>query len=133
MSVTRKEFLSLVAAGAAGAALAPRSLLAAAAEDAAATAEKLRAAVGQPFTLTRPDGRTVDLVLSKFVERPADPDPAEKTVQFSLVFEAPGGERIARGTYPLQGKAVGMTVFLVPARTVGPRTSYRADFNLLSP
>ncbi len=126
MNVTRKDFLALAAAGAATAALSPGELLGAGNGTAYLSAQ-LKNAVGQTFRVQGGSRNAVDMVLQSFVDRPDS-----KTTQFSLVFAAPDGARLAEGTYAMTNKTLGaMSMFVTPTGTSGGRANYRADFNLL--
>ncbi|HEV8267420.1 MAG TPA: hypothetical protein VGR00_04270 [Thermoanaerobaculia bacterium] len=126
MNVTRKEFLTTVAAGAAGAAvLSPHDVFAA--TSATTTAAQFKSAVGRSFRASGPSGRDADLVLKSYVEKPDT-----KTIQFTLVFESPDGIRLSEGTYRISGGSMSpSSMFLVPTGGLGGRYTYRADFNLL--
>jgi hypothetical protein len=126
MTVTRKEFLTLVAAAAASTAIEPGTLLAAGNGN-GFNPGQLQKAVGQTFRVMGRTGRQADLVLQSFVDKPNP-----KTTQFSLVFTAPGGERLEEGSYTMNAKSLGsMEIFITPTGVANGVPSYRADFNLL--
>jgi hypothetical protein len=130
MKLTRKEFLSGLALGMAGAALRPMSALGAAAEN-ALEPHQFKALVGKTFRVSTADSRgSIDVVLDGYSELPA----SAKAHQFSLTFVAPGGEQLKEGTYAVeQGQMGRFQIFVVPTRRDGQgRTFYRADFNLLT-
>ena len=133
MNVTRKKFLFTVVAGVAGAAMHPLS----AANSAGGRdgTEPLSPATSEDsserrFTSRRPtEEGSIDVVLEAIDERP----PSNGTHQFSLTFVAPGGERLAEGTYTVEQERMGrFPLFVTPTRRDGQgRTFFRADFNLL--
>jgi len=132
MNVTRKEFLFTVVAGVAGAAIHPLSAatMPVGAVDANPPARNFGRFVGRTFRVQTGDGRgSIDVVLEAFEERP----PSNGTHQFSLTFVAPGGEKLAEGTYSVEQDGMGrFPLFVTPTRRDGQgRTFYRADFNLL--
>ncbi|HSB63295.1 MAG TPA: hypothetical protein VLJ18_03970 [Thermoanaerobaculia bacterium] len=132
MKTTRKNFLFTVAAGLAGAAMRPLSAanVPVGAMGPASVARNFGGLVGKTFRVQTGDGRgSIDVVLETFDERPA----SNGTHQFSLTFVAPGGERLAEGTYTVEQERMGrFPLFVTPTRRDGQgRTFFRADFNLL--
>lgn len=129
MRVTRKEFLSTLAAGLAGAALRPARLLAASPND-TISLETFQRYVGTSFRVIRPGGpNPVDVILQEVI-RGKD---SNGTVQFSLSFVAPGGETLAEGTFRFEHADMGaIPIFVTKVRTDPQgQTWYRADYNLL--
>src|SRR5262245_7707513 len=128
MRVTRKEFLSSLAVGLAGAALRPAQMLAQSADETISPGTFQRS-VGTTFRLTRPSASPVDMILKEVVELPDSKD----TVQFSLSFLAPGGENLPEKTYSFEHPELGsLRIFVTKVRTdPDGQTWYRADFNLL--
>jgi hypothetical protein len=130
MKFTRKEFLSGLALGMAGAVLRPMSALGAAAGN-PLEPQQFKALVGKTFHVFTADSRgSIDIVLDAYNELPA----SAKAHQFSLTFVAPGGEKLTEGTYSVEQDQMGrFQIFVVPTRRDGQgRTFYRADFNLLT-
>jgi hypothetical protein len=130
MKFTRKEFLSGLALGMAGAALHPMSALGAAAEG-TVEPRQFQGLVGKSFRVSTADSRgSIDVMLDAYNELPA----SAQAHQFSLTFVAPGGEHLKEGTYFVeQGQMGRFQIFLVPTRRDGQgREFYRADFNLLT-
>ena len=130
MNFTRKEFLSGLALGMAGAALRPMSALGASAGD-AFELHTFKTLGGRTFRVSAGDSRgAIDVVLDAYNELPA----SAQAHQFSLTFVAPGGEQLKEGTYAVEQDQMGrFPVFVVPTRRDGQgRTFYRADFNLLT-
>jgi hypothetical protein len=130
MKFTRKEFLSGLALGMAGAALHPMSALGAATEG-TVEPHQFKALVGKTFHVFTADSRgSIDVVLDAYSELPA----TAKAHQFSLTFVAPGGGKLTEGTYSVEQDQMGrFPLFVVPTRRDGQgRTFYRADFNLLT-
>jgi uncharacterized protein DUF6916 len=132
MKTTRKSFLFTVVAGIAGAALRPLSAatLPVGAMGSSPVARNFGGLVGKTFRVQTGDGRgTIDVVLEAYDERPS----SNGTQQFSLTFVAPGGERLAEGTYSVEQEKTGrFPLFVTPTRRDGQgRAFYRADFNLL--
>lgn len=128
MKVTRKEFLSSLAVGLAGAALRPAQMLAQSADETISPGTFQRS-VGTTFRLTRPSASPVDMILKEVVELPDSKD----TVQFSLSFLAPGGENLPEKTYSFEHAQLGSLRIFVTKVRVDPngQTWYRADYNLL--
>jgi hypothetical protein len=128
MRVTRKEFLSSLAVGLAGAVLRPAQMLAQSADEAISPGTFQRA-VGTTFRLTRPSASSVDMVLKEVVLLPDSKD----TVQFSLSLLAPGGENLPDKTYSFEHPQLGsLAIFVTKTRTdPDGQTWYRADYNLL--
>ena len=132
MNVTRKEFLFTVVAGVAGTAIRP---LAAASKPVGASSSiplvrDFGAPVGRTFRVQTADSRgSIDVVLEAVEEKPS----SNGTHQFSLTFVAPGGERLAEGSYTVEQDKMGrFPLFVQPTRRDGQgRTFFRADFNLL--
>jgi hypothetical protein len=129
MRVTRKEFLSSLAIGLAGAAWRPAKLLAASPEETTIPPNEFERNVGTTFRLIRSSGMSpIDFVLQQ-VDRMPDSD----TVQFSLTFLAPGGENLPEKTYSFEHTELGsLAIFVTKVKTdPNGQTWYRADFNLL--
>lgn len=132
MKTTRTQFLTVIATGLAAAAMNP---LSAATRPVGATnspspTRNFGECVGRTFRVQTADSRgSIDVVLEAYDERPA----SNGTHQFSLTFVAPGGERLAEGTYTVEQDKMGrFPLFVTPTRRDGQgRTFYRADFNLL--
>jgi hypothetical protein len=135
--LTRKQFLTSVAAGLAGAAL-PSPLLKAATTPRAAintvTASKtildmFSGSVGTTF-LAHPAGREAVALTLLDVEKVKSSD---GTTQFSLRFMASGGSTLPEGILDVEHSALGsFQIFLVPAGSDGKgQPIFRADFNLL--
>jgi len=131
MRVTRKEFLSSLAVGLAGAAWRPARLLAASPEETTTIPpDVFERSVGTTFRLIRSGGMSpIDFVLQS-VDRMPD---SNATVQFSLSFLAPGGENLPEKTYSFEHKELGsLAIFVTKVKTdPNGQTWYRADFNLL--
>ena len=132
MNVTRKKFLFTVVAGVAGTAIRPLSAanMPVGAMGPSPVARNFGGLVGKTFHVQTGDGRgSIDVVLEAFDERPA----SNGTHQFSLTFVAPGGERLAEGTYTVEQERMGrFPLFVTPTRRDGQgRAFFRADFNLL--
>jgi hypothetical protein len=132
MRTTRKNFLFTVAAGVAGAAIRPLSAatMPVGAMAPVPVARNFGGLVGKTFHVQTADSRgSIDVVLEAIDERPA----SNGTHQFSLTFVAPGGEKLAEGTYSVEQDKLGrFPLFVVPTRRDGQgRTFFRADFNLL--
>lgn len=132
MNVTRKKFLFTVVAGVAGAAIHPLSAatMPVGAMGSVPVARNFGGFIGRTFRVQTADGRgSIDVVLEALDEKPA----SNGTHQFSLTFVAPGGEKLAEGTYTVEQDKMGrFPLFVVPTRRDGQgRTFYRADFNLL--
>jgi hypothetical protein len=130
MKFTRKEFLSGLALGMAGAALHPMSALGAAAGN-PLEPPQFKALAGKTFRVSTADSRgSIDVVLDAYNELPA----SAQAHQFSLTFVAPGGETLKEGTYFVEQDQMGrLPIFVVPTRRDGQgRAFYRADFNLLT-
>ncbi len=129
MKTTRTQFLTTIATGLAAAAMNPLSALTLP-EGGFPVARNFGRLVGRTFHVQTADGRgSIDVVLEAIDERPA----SNGTHQFSLTFVAPGGERLAEGTYSVEQDGMGsFLLFVTPTRRDGQgRTFYRADFNLL--
>ena len=129
MKTTRKKFLFTVVAGVAGAAVRPLSALEMPAGG-FSVVRNFRGFIGKTFRVQTADGRgSIDVVLETYEEKA----PSNGTHQFSLTFVAPGGERLAEGTYSVEQEKMGnFQLFVTPTRRDGQgRAFYRADFNLL--
>jgi hypothetical protein len=132
MRVTRKEFLSSLAVGLAGAAWRPARLLAASPDETTIPPNTFERNVGTTFQLIRSSGMSpIDFVLQSVDRMPDSPG----TVQFSLTFLAPGGENLPEKTYSFEHAELGsLAIFVSKVRTdPNGQTWYRADFNLLQP
>ena len=130
MRVTRKEFLSSLAVGLAGAAWRPARLLAASPEETRIPPDAFERSVGTTFRLVRTSGLSaIDFVLQS-VDRMPD---SNGTVQFSLSFLAAGGENLPEKTYSFEHTELGSLAMFVTKVKTDPngQTWYRADFNLL--
>lgn len=130
MKTTRKQFLSTLATGLAVAATRPLSALTIPSGP-VPVAQGFRGFVGRTFHVTTADGRgAIDVVLEAYDERPT----TDGTRQFSLTFVAPGGERLAEGSYTVEQSQMGrFSLFVIPTRRDGRgRAFYRSDFNLLT-
>lgn len=132
MKTTRTQFLSAIATGLAAAALSPLSAATkpVGAMDSITPVRNFGGLIGKTFHVQTTDGRgSIDVVLEAYDERPA----SNGTHQFTLTFVAPGGERLAEGTYSVEQDTMGrFPLFVIPTRRDGQgRTFYRADFNLL--
>jgi hypothetical protein len=129
MRVTRKEFLSTLAAGLAGAVLRPARLLAASPSD-TISLETFQRYVGTSFRVIRPAGANpVNVILQEVIHG----KDSKETVQFSLSFVAPGGETLAEGSFRFEHADMGaIPIFVTKVRTDPQgQTWYRADYNLL--
>ena len=129
MRVTRKEFLSTLAAGLAGAALRPSRMLAASPGDTIAL-ETFQKYIGTTFRVIRPSGADpVAVVLQDIVHQKDAPG----SVQFSLSFVARGGENLDEKTYSFVHPDMGTVPIFVTKVRVDPQGQawYRADYNLL--
>jgi len=134
---TRKQFLTSVAAGLAGAAL-PSPLVKAATNPRAAVSaltdsktilDTYSGTVGTTF-LAHPAGREAVALTLLAVEKVRS---SSGTTQFSLRFAAPGGESLPEGTHDVEHATLGsFQLFLVPTGSDGNgQTLFRADFNLI--
>jgi hypothetical protein len=129
MKTTRTQFLTTIATGLAAAAMNPLSALTLP-EGGIPVARNFGRLVGRTFRVQTADGRgSIDVVLEAIDEKPA----SNGTHQFSLTFVAPGGEKLAEGTYSVEQDKMGrFPLFVTPTRRDGQgRAFYRADFNLL--
>ncbi len=132
MKITRKKFLFTVVTGVVGAAVRPLSAAtkAVGAMGSITPVRNFAQYVGRTFHVQTADSRgSIDVVLEAYDEKPS----SNGTHQFSLTFVAPGGERLAEGTYTVEQEKMGrFPLFVIPTRRDGQgRTFYRADFNLL--
>ena len=128
MKTTRKQFVTTIATGLAGAALRPGDLLGVPPD--VPEPRYFKGLVGATFRVQPADGRApIELVLDEYVEL----KPSNGTRQFSLRFVAPGGESLREGTYFMeQGRTGQFWIFVIPIRRDGQgQTWFRADFNLL--
>jgi len=127
MKTTRAQFLSTVATGLAATALNPSALFGA--NSAEPAGRSFQSLVGETLRFSGVDGRSTDLVLTEFEERPSRPG----LRQFTLTLAAPGGEALTEGTYTVDHPRTGtFPMFIVPTgRDAAGETLYRADFNLL--
>lgn len=132
--VTRKQFLSTLAAGFAGAVLRPARVLAAPITLAPRGSEGLlpeafQKYVGTTFRVFRPSGGSVEVILKEVVRKPD----SNGTVQYSLTFVAPSGETIAEQAQRFEHTDLGTLSILVVKTRVDPQGQawYRADFNLI--
>lgn len=133
--VTRKQFLSTLAAGFAGAVLRPARALAAPltlaprGSEGGLLPEAFQKHVGTTFRVFRPSGGSVEVVLTEVVRKPD----SNGTVQYSLTFVAPSGETIAEQAQRFEHADLGTLSILVVKTRVDPQGQawYRADFNLL--
>ncbi len=138
MRVTRKEFLSTLATGLAGAVLRPARLLAAPLTVAprgtppenGLSPETFQQYVGTTFRVYRPSGGVPVEVLLKEVVRKPD---SNGTVQFSLTFVAPLGDTLAEKALRFEHSDMGtLSIFVIKTRVDQQGQAwYRADFNLL--
>lgn len=135
MRTTRKEFLSTLAAGLAGAVLRPARLLGAPitvaprGSEGSLLAEDFQKYVGTTFRAYRPSGGYVEVILKEVVRKPD----SNGTVQYSLTFVAPSGESIAEEAQRFEHAELGtLSIFVIKTR-VDPQGQawYRADFNLI--
>ena len=129
MRVTRKEFLSTLVAGLAGAALRPARLLAAPLTD-TISFETFQKYIGTTFRVIRPSGADpVAVVLQGIAHQKDSPE----SVQFSLSFVARGGENLEEKTYQFEHPEMGVVPIFVTKVRVDPQGQawYRADYNLL--
>ncbi|MDL2718603.1 MAG: hypothetical protein PT977_12690 [Acidobacteriota bacterium] len=130
MNITRKKFLGSLVAGVAVATMHPLSAITIPAGP-APLARGFQQFVGRTFRVTTADGRgTIDVVLERYDEKPTK----DGTHQFSLTFVAPGGERLAEGSYTVDQPQMGrFSLFVVPTgRDALGHAFYRSDFNLLA-
>jgi uncharacterized protein DUF6916 len=135
-ALTRKQFLTSVATGLAGAAL-PGALLKAATNPratpetvaASTTRDRFTSAVGTAF-LAHPAGRDPVALTLLAVDKLKS---SSGTIQFSLRFAAPGGESLPEGTHDIEHATLGsLQMFLVATGSDGKgQTLFRADFNLI--
>jgi hypothetical protein len=132
MRVTRKEFLSTLAAGLAGTVLRPSRLLAASpSPDENISLETFQKYVGTSFRVIRPNAETDANFVLQEVTRGQD---SNGTVQFSLSFLAHGGEILEEKTYRFEHPEMGaIPIFVTKVKTDRQgQTWYRADYNLLA-
>ena len=115
MEISRKSFISGVAAGLAGMTLLPSAAFGAAPEDPDGGAHALRRSVGETFYARGGKGVLVPLVL----ERAAETASKANAEQFSLIFSADEGYLLKEGTWTLVSSdgQRRYEVFLVPAGT----------------
>lgn len=133
--VTRKQFLSTLAAGLAGAVLRPAQMLGAPitlaprGSEGGLLPEDFEKYVGTTFRAVRPSGGNVEVILKEVVRKPN----SNGTVQYSLTFVAPSGETIAQEAQRFEHADLGTLSILVVKTRVDPQGQawYRADFNLL--
>lgn len=135
MKVTRKQFLSTVATGVLGAAIAPGRLLGESGQAVQSiySPEMFAPYVGSTFRVTSAElGQAFDEfdVTLQEVSRAAG---GPETVQFSLEFTGPAGDAAASKTYVFRHPELGsLPMFVTPARKdAQARVVYRADFNIL--
>jgi len=134
---TRKQFLTSVAAGLAGAAMPARLVKAATNPRAAVTAltdsktilDTFSGTVGTTF-VAHPAGRDAVALTLLTVEKLKS---SQGTVQFSLQFVASDGGNLPAGTHDVDHATLGsFQMYLVPTGSDAKGQSlYRADFNLL--
>ena len=133
MTVTRKQFLGLVATGVAGAvSWSPRRLLAESAAQ-AYSPEMFESFVGGTFHITSAaHDRPID-PLDVTLEKVTRVGTENETIQFSLEFAGPAGDGLPSRTYVFENEKLGpIPMFVAPARhDPQGRTLYRADFNIL--
>lgn len=138
--VTRKQFLSTLAAGLAGTVLRPTRLLAApltvpprgTAPENGLLPEAFQKYVGTSFRVFRPSGGDpVEVLLQEVVRKPD----SNGTVQYSLTFVAPRGDTLAEQALRFEHSELGTLSILVVKTRVDQQGQawYRADFNLLQP
>jgi hypothetical protein len=132
MKTTRTQFLTAIATGLAAAAMNPLSAapIPVGAMGSSPVARNFGRLIGRTFHVQTADGRgSIEVVLEALDEKPA----SSGTHQFSLTFVAPGGERLAEGSYTVEQDKIGrFPLFVTPTRRDGQgRTYFRADFNLL--
>jgi hypothetical protein len=133
MSVTRKQFLGLVATGVAGAvSWSPRRLLAESAPQ-AYSPEMFEPVVGDTFHITSVAQEKPIDPLDVTLEKVTRVGTENETIQFSLEFTGPVGDALPSRTYLFENAKLGqIPMFVAPARRDGQgRTLYRADFNIL--
>ncbi|MEO8362002.1 MAG: hypothetical protein ABI672_18365 [Vicinamibacteria bacterium] len=127
MEITRKGFISSVAAAMAAASLPMSSIFSGANVGPSVSADvaldEFSKHVGSSFRLALPSG-TQTMVL----DRVDQANSCRRTEQFSLVFRIPSVASVPPGSYRVRHEAMGpLDMFLVP----GLENSVRADFNLL--
>lgn len=128
----RRHFLKSAGTTLALAGLGLNTTLAAAADDFRWSHASASALVGQSFWLNHPELGAMAITLAS-LRVPATRTPDPRLDQFSLVFRAPAGPRIADGTYEMDHPALGrFALHLVPAGQDADGASYRSDFTLLT-
>lgn len=85
--------------------------------------------VGEPFTITAPDGDTIELTLAEATLSPEDQRVSGHREPFSLIFHGPVSPYAPQGTWPLEhAELEGLEVFLVPLGPEGDAMRYQAVF-----
>lgn len=94
------------------------------------TAETFENAIGTAFTVSDPDGNSVELTLVTVATRDqVVPNGPAGWVPFTLTFEGPREPFVPQGTFAVEHAATGrIDVFLVPSERTERATRYEAVF-----
>ena len=85
--------------------------------------------VGETFTLTGPDGATLELTLVEASLAPESHSVPGRRAAFSLIFHGPASPYAPQGTWPLEHPELeGLELFLVPLGPVDDAMRYQAVF-----
>ena len=93
------------------------------------THETFAGRVGETFTVTAPDGDTLELTLEEATLAPEGYGVPGKRAPFSLIFHGPKSPYAPQGTWPLAHPELeGLHLFLVPLGPAGDVMRYQAVF-----
>jgi hypothetical protein len=86
--------------------------------------------VGERFTITAPDGGSLELTLAEATLEPESYGVPGRPAPFSLIFHGPASPYALQGTWPLEhAELEGLELFLVPLGPEGDVMRYQAVFS----
>jgi hypothetical protein len=93
------------------------------------THEMFAGRVGEAFTITAPDGDTLELTLAEAKLAPENYGVPGRRAPFSLIFHGPLSPFAPQGTWPVDHPELeGLQLFLVPIGPEGDAMRYQAVF-----
>jgi hypothetical protein len=93
------------------------------------THETFAGRVGETFTVTAPDGDSIELTLAETQLAPENYASPGRREPFSLIFHGPASPYAQQGTWPLEHPDFeGLRMFLVPLGPEGDVMRYQAVF-----